>query len=222
MEMIDKAVKAGRTSLSEYESKQVLASYGIPVTREILVQRSEALLKAVHEIGYPLVVKGCSPEATHKTERGLIRTDVRNDQEALDAYKAISAAMTGSDAAVLVQEMVDGKRELVIGMTREPQFGPCVMFGLGGIFTEILDDVAFRVAPLQKRDAFAMMSEIKGRKILEAIRGMKAANLERLAEILIRVGQIGLDHERVKEIDINPVILSGSEPIAVDALVVLG
>ena len=222
MEIIDKAVEAGWTSLSEYESKQVLASYGIPVTREILVEGSEALLKAAHEIGYPLVVKGCSPKTTHKTERGLIRTDIRNDQEALDAYRAISAAMTGPDAAVLVQEMVDGKRELVIGMTRESQFGPCVMFGLGGIFTEILDDVSFRVAPLEKRDALAMMSEIKGHKILDAIRGMEAANLDRLVEILIRVGQIGLENECIQEIDINPVILAGSEPIAVDALVVLG
>jgi acetyl-CoA synthetase (ADP-forming) len=188
----------------------------------MLVERAEDLLKAAHEIGYPLVIKGCSPEATHKTERGLIRTDIRNDQEALEAYQAITAAMAGSDAAVLVQEMIEGKRELVIGMTREPQFGPCVMFGLGGIFTEILDDVSFRVAPLEQWDALAMMREIKGHKILDAIRGMRAANLGRLSEILIRVGQIGLENECIKEIDINPVILSGSEPIAVDALVVLG
>lgn len=222
MEIIDKAIKEGRTSLSEYESKRVLATYGIPVTREILVEQLEDLLKAAHEIAYPLVIKGCSLEIAHKTEKGLIRTDIRNDQEALAAFEEITANMRGADKAVLVQEMVKGKRELVVGLTRDPQFGPCVMFGLGGIFTEILQDVSFRIAPLEKRDALRMMSEIKSHRILEAIRGMEAADLDMLAEILINVGRIGLENERIKEIDINPVILSRSKPVAVDALVVLG
>jgi acyl-CoA synthetase (NDP forming) len=110
---------------------------------------------------------------------------------------------------------------LVIGLTRDAQFGPCVMFGLGGIFTEILKDISFRIAPLEKRDALEMMRDIKGHKILDAVRGMEAADLDVLADILIKVGQIGMENDRIKEIDINPVILSGSKPIAVDALVVL-
>ena len=108
-----------------------------------------------------------------------------------------------------------------MGLTRDSQFGPCVMFGLGGIFTEILKDTAFRVAPLEKQDALDMMQEIKAFKILEAIRGMKAVDQDILAEILITVGQIGLENDRIKEIDINPVIISGGKPVAVDALVVL-
>ncbi len=221
MHVIEKAIAEGRTTLSEYESKEFLASYGIPVTREVLVDRKEDLIKAVAEIGYPLVIKGCAAEIAHKTEKGLIRLDVRNESDAVTAFEEIMAGMTGSGKAVLIQEMVKGQRELVVGLIRDPQFGPCVMFGLGGIFTEVLKDTSFRVAPLEKRDAFEMMHEIKAHKILEPIRGMPAADQEALAEILITVGRIGLEHEAIKEIDINPVILSGSKPLAVDALVVM-
>jgi len=220
MEIIEKALKEGRTTLSEYESKQVLASYGIPVTRELLVDRVPDLINATKEIGYPLVLKGCSSGIAHKTEKGLIRVDIRNEEEAKAAFEEI-AANIGTEDAVLVQEMVKGQRELVIGLTRDPQFGPCVMFGLGGIFTEILKDISFRVAPLEERDALEMMQDIKGHKILEAVRGMEAADLNIFSDILIKVGQIGLENEHVKEIDINPVIISGSRPVAVDALVVL-
>jgi acyl-CoA synthetase (NDP forming) len=221
MEIIENALKAGQTTLSEYESKSVLASYQIPVTRETMVETSNEVIPAAQEIGYPVVMKGCSPEITHKTEKGLIRTDIRNDKEALDAFDHIMAAMDGIKGGVLVQEMITGKRELVIGLIRDPQFGPCVMFGLGGIFTEILKDVSFRLAPLEKRDALEMMDEIKAHKILDAIRGMDAVDRDILSEMLINVGTIGIENDKIKEIDINPVIISGSRPIAVDALVVL-
>jgi len=220
MEMIAKALAEGRNTLSEYESKQVLSAYGIPVTREVLVNDIQGLVGAAADIGYPLVLKGCSSDIAHKTEKGLIRVDIRNEAEAKSAFGEIVANM-GPGAAVLVQEMVKGQRELVIGLTRDPQFGPCVMFGLGGIFTEILKDISFRVAPLEKRDALEMMHDIKGHKILEAVRGMEAADLDIFSDILIKVGQIGLENDAVKEIDINPVIISGSKPVAVDALVVL-
>jgi len=120
-----------------------------------------------------------------------------------------------------MQELIQGRRELVMGMTRDDQFGPCVMFGLGGIFTEILRDVAFRRAPLEKVDALALMDEIRGSGILDAVRGMNAADRGQLADMLIRVGRIGLDIDTVREIDLNPVILRGSEPVVVDALVIL-
>ena len=222
MEIIDNALKRGQTTLSEYESKSILASYQIPVTREIMVESSDEVITAANEIGYPVVMKGCAPDITHKTEKGLIRTDIRDDREALDAFNDIMAGMNGiKGAAALVQEMIKGKRELVVGLIRDPQFGPCVMFGLGGIFTEILKDVSFRLAPLEKRDALEMMDEIKAHKILDAIRGMDAVDREILSEMLINVGRIGTENDTIKEIDINPVIISGSRPIAVDALVVL-
>jgi acyl-CoA synthetase (NDP forming) len=221
MDILKKALKQGRTTLSEYESKIVLASYQIPVTRETMVETSSDLIPATQKIGYPVVMKGCSPELSHKTERGLVRIDVRNDTEALNAFNDIMSGMNGNRGAVLVQEMVKGRRELVIGLIRDPQFGPCVMFGLGGIFTEILRDVSFRLAPLEKRDALEMMNEIKAHKILDAVRGMEPVDRDILSEMLINVGNIGLTNDTIKEIDINPVIISGSRPIAADALIVL-
>ena len=221
MKIIEKALEKGRTTLSEYESKRVLAAFQIPVTREILVDDVKDLNKATREIGYPLVLKGCSPDISHKTEKGLISLDVRDDKEAKAFFEKVMISMNGSEKAVLVQEMVKGQRELVIGLTRDAQFGPCVMFGLGGIFTEILKDISFRLAPLEKGDALEMMQEIRGHKILEAVRGMEAADLDKLAKMLITVGRIGLENERIKEIDINPVVISGSRPVGVDALVVL-
>ena len=221
MKIIDEAIKNGQTALSEFESKQLLSSYGIPVTREALVENEENLIKTSFDIGYPVVLKACSPDIAHKTEKGLILVDIRNDDEAKVAFNEIITGMNGNEKTVLVQEMVRGKRELVAGLTRDAQFGPCVMFGLGGIFTEILKDISFRVAPLEKRDALEMMQEIKGHKILDSIRGMDAADLDILADILVALGRIGLENENIKEIDINPLILSGGKPVAVDALVVL-
>lgn len=220
MEVLQKAVAEGRSTLSEYESKQVLEAYHIPITRERTVTDEDGLRAAMEEIGFPLVLKGCSSKIAHKTGKGLIQVDIRNAEEALDAFQNIMANMAEDDE-VLVQEMIKGQRELVVGLTRDPQFGPCVMFGLGGIFTEVLKDISFRVAPLEKHDALEMMSEIKAHKILDAVRGMPEADRDLLADILINVGRIGLENDAVKEIDINPLILSGSKPVAVDALVVL-
>jgi acetyl-CoA synthetase (ADP-forming) len=219
--ILEKALREGRKTLSEYESKDFLKSYGIPVTREILVRSREECMKAAHAIGYPLVLKGCSPSLAHKTEKGMVRVDVRSEQEALLAFEELTSRMEGEEKGILVQEMIKGARELVAGMTRDPQFGPCVMFGLGGIFTEILKDIAFRVAPLEKRDALDMTQEIKAHKILGAVRGMPVADLDLLCDILVKVGVIGMENEIIQEIDINPLILSGDKPVAVDALIVL-
>jgi acetyl-CoA synthetase (ADP-forming) len=148
--LIENALRQDRRILSEYDSKRLLSSYGIPVTKERLVHTPSELREAIRQIGFPLVIKGCSSTLAHKTEQGLVFLDIRNDQEAEAAFQNAMARMAESDKAVLVQELVKGRRELVAGMTRDPQFGPCVMFGLGGIFTEILKDISFRVAPIQK------------------------------------------------------------------------
>lgn len=221
MEVIQRALEEGRNVLSEYESKQVLAAYGIPVAREVYVEDSADFKEALRRIGFPVVLKGCSPQLAHKTERDVIRVDLRDEEEAEAAFRDIRSNMGTVAGGILVQEMVRGKRELVVGMTRDPQFGPCVMFGLGGIFTEILKDVSFRLAPLDKRDALEMMREIRSHKILDAVRGMDAADVEALSDVLIRVGRIGVEEERIKEIDINPVILSQGKPLGVDALILL-
>jgi acetyl-CoA synthetase (ADP-forming) len=219
--IISQAVQEGRSILNEYESKRILAAFGIPVTRERLITARKELPGAVREIGFPAAMKACSAAVAHKTEKNLIRLNIASIAAANRAYSEIRAAMSGAPGGILVQEMIAGQRELVAGMTRDEQFGPCVMFGLGGIFTEILHDVAFRRAPLTREEALAMMAEIRGAKILEAVRGMETANRERLADILMAVGRIALDHERIREIDINPLIIRKGEPVAVDALIVL-
>ncbi len=219
--IIEKALKQGRKTLSEYEAKQVLSAYGIPITKEVLAKDKAGLESGLKKIGFPLVMKGCSADIAHKTEKGLIHVDIRTAAEAKKAFREILAGMEGYEGGVLMQEMIKGRRELVMGLTRDPQFGPCVMFGLGGIFTEILHDVSFRRAPLEIRDTKEMMQEIKGHKILDAVRGMEAADQKLLSEMLISVGRIGLDFDSDMEIDLNPVILSGSKPVVVDALIVL-
>ena len=220
LQLIETARKEGRKTLSEYEAKQVLTAWDIPVTREILVGDRAALAGALNAIGFPLVMKGCAAEIAHKTEKNLVRVDVRGEAEAVAAFDGIMAGL-GGKGGVLVQEMIGGRRELVMGLTRDPQFGACVMFGLGGIFTEILKDISFRKAPLEHHDAMEMMGDIKGHKILEAVRGMPAADTGALADMLIRIGQIGVEIEAVAEIDLNPVILDGARPVAVDALIVV-
>jgi acyl-CoA synthetase (NDP forming) len=220
-EILKKARRQNQRALSEYEGKEILAAYGIPVARERLVQDLKGVHESAHEIGYPVVLKVCSPEVSHKTEKGFIEIDLRNEKDVELAFKRLQVKAREVDGLFLVQEMVKGTRELVIGMIRDPQFGPCVMFGLGGIFTEILRDVSFRVAPIEKNDALEMMRDIKAHKILEPIRGMEAVDLDVLARSLIALGRIGMEHEAIQEIDVNPLIVRGSQPVAVDALFVL-
>jgi acetate---CoA ligase (ADP-forming) subunit beta len=222
MDLIESALSAGRRTLSEYESKLVLSYYGIPTVQELLVGSESELESAVKTLGFPLVIKACAPEITHKTDLNLLRLNLQTKQEALDAFKFMTLELAKiGGGAVLVQKMAKGQRELMVGMTRDPQFGPCVMFGLGGIFAEALEDVSFRVAPLEKKDAFEMMNEIKGRKLLGAFRGMHPVDMEQLGSILINLGRLGMENERVQEVDVNPLIIEKGSPVAVDALIAL-
>lgn len=221
MKIIKEAIKRGATTLSEYESKLLLAEYGIPVTAEKTATTEDDAVKAASKIGYPVVLKGSGEEISHKTEFDLIALDLKNESDVRQAYQKLTSNPKAPVNEVLVQQMVKGERELVVGLNRDPQFGPCVMFGLGGIFTEILEDVTFRVAPLTRWDAMDAMDDIRGKKILDAFRGKPPVDREILADILIAIGKIGLDHDQINEIDINPLKILDGKPVAVDALVVL-
>ena len=221
MEILNMALDQGRKTLSESESKNILKSYGIPVSSEIEVTDRQGFDSALRKIGFPLAIKACSHNITHKTEQGLVRLDIRDEREAVGAFNAILSEIKSDGGTVLVQEMINGARELVVGFVRDAQFGPCVMFGLGGIFTEIIKDVSFRVAPLAKKDALDMMGDIKAKKILDSVRGMPPADMEELSDILVKLGNIGIEQECISEIDINPLIISDRGAVAVDALIVL-
>ncbi len=223
MDIIQQALQKGQKTLSEYDSKRLLSAYGFPVVRETLAKSRAAAVKAAKEMGFPVVLKGCSPEIAHKTEKKLIEVDLRSLKEVERAYEAIVERVGGNGSleGILVQEMVKGSRELVIGMIRDAQFGPCVMFGLGGIFTEVLKDVTFRIAPLERRDAVEMAGEIKGAAVLGSFRGMPPVDMDLLVSMLMNAGKLGMELDAVKEVDVNPLIISGNRPVAVDALVVL-
>lgn len=223
MGIIEEAMDRGQGALSEHQAKLFLGEYKIPVTREELVVGEDEAVKTAESMGFPVVLKADGPAISHKTERNLVQVGLDDEDEVRRAYKEIVENL-GDDPydGILVQEMIKGERELVVGLIRDPQFGPCVMFGLGGIFTEVLKDTSFRVAPLERYDAMQMMEEIKAKAILGPFRGKEAVDRELLADILIAVGNIGMEHDQVREIDINPVIIAESKPVAVDALVVLG
>lgn len=221
MKIIEDAVKRGAAALSEFESKQLLSAYNIAVTREKVTKTLEETIKAANDIGYPVVLKGSGEDLNHKTELNLIRLDLRDENDVKKAHGELTSHPEVTVNEVLVQQMVKGDRELVVGMTRDEQFGPCVMFGLGGILTEILQDTSFRVAPLTDFDAMEMMNEIRGNKILESFRGKPAVDKETLATILISIGRMALENDNIQEIDINPLKVIGGKPVAVDALVIL-
>jgi succinyl-CoA synthetase beta subunit len=219
-QIIKKAIKRGQTTLSEYDSKRVIKSAGVNITREKLAHSRNEAVDFADRIGYPVVLKGCSDKAAHKTEMGLVKLKLTTAKEVRKAYDEIMGKGMELDG-VLVQEMLKGDREFVIGMSRDPQFGPCVMFGIGGIFTEVIKDVSFRVAPITELDAEEMIDEIRMKKLLDEFRGSPAVDRKALVSALIGIGDLGYRHDEIAEIDINPLIIQGKKPVAADALVVL-
>ncbi len=222
MDLLKEALEQGLTSLNEFDSKRFLAQYGIGVTLEKIAGTLEEATEAANEIGFPVALKGSGQGLLHKTERDLVRLNLKNEAELLEAFDHLTTGLSEPVHEVLVQQMVAGERELAAGLVRDPQFGPCVMLGLGGVLTEVLEDVVFRVAPLSRWDAFQMMEDLRGRKILDAFRGRPPVDREVLADIILSLGRLGLENPAIREIDINPLkIRSDGQPIAVDALIIL-
>jgi succinyl-CoA synthetase beta subunit len=221
-DLIRPALDRGQPALSEYESKKLLSLYGIPVAREKMSRSADEAVSAAADIGFPVVLKACSPELMHKSERGCIELNLRSEGDVRKAYGRIIDSVDLELEGVLVQEMVSGQRELVVGLTRDPQFGPCVMLGIGGMMTEVFEDIAFRMAPFGKIEAKDMSEELRFKAILGAFRGQKPVDMDMLCRILIAVGQIGLELDTVSELDINPMIITPEgRVVAADALVVL-
>lgn len=218
---------AGRTRLSEVQALALLQSYGVPVVATQFAASRAAAVEAATEIGYPIVMKVVSPEVVHKTDVGGVVLDIRSPEEAGAAYDGIvhdvrRRAPEARVLGVLVTRQLRGGRETIVGVTRDPSFGPLVMFGLGGVFTEVLRDVVFRIAPLTQADARNMVDGIRGSAILTGIRGHPAVNRLALQDVVRRVSQLAVDFPEIAELDVNPVLAFEHEVVAADARVVLG
>jgi len=216
----NQVLAAPSSSLDEHVSKQILADFGIPTVPEKIVSSVSEAKAAASDFGFPIVMKGISPGVVHKTEQGLVRIGIHSDEMVENAFSDIRSAMpNGGD--ILVQQQIDGSIELIVGFLRDPQFGPCVMLGLGGILAEALKDTAFAVAPISRKDAFHMIDQIRAQNVLNGFRNSIPVNREVLSDILIRIGELGLACPQIQEIDINPLIVCNGSPIAVDASIIL-
>lgn len=222
IELIDRCLQKNRLTLDEAESKQLLKHYHLPVVNESIVTDADDAVSQGEAMGFPLVMKGLGSTLTHKTELGLVKINLSSSTEIRQAFADIQAAAGNAWEACVLQPMISGKREFVAGLTRDPIFGPVIMFGLGGIFAEALGDVAFRIAPITPYQAQQMIEELTSRKLLGNFRGEAEANKKQLIETLMGLSQIALDHPAIKEVDINPLIISEDGSLtAVDALIVL-
>jgi acetyltransferase len=206
--------------LDEHLSKNIIKSYGIPTVEEYIVNDATECEAIAVRIGFPVVAKGLLPQAVHKTERGLIHLGIHNTQTVLTSFNELMNKMN-NNGKVLIQKYLKGSVELIAGLIRDSQFGTCVMLGIGGVMTEVFNDVVFAMAPLTERNAFDLTTRLRNQKILDGYRGESPVNRKALAEILVRLGNIGLMHPRISEIDINPLIISEGVPKAVDATIVL-
>ena len=226
-QILEDVRKDGRTKLTEFEAKQVLAAAGIAGTREELATSEEAAVSSAQSIGYPVVLKISSPEILHKSDAGGVKVGLADDQAVRQAYQDIMNAINEKHPAakidgVLVQEMVEGGIETILGVANRPPFGPVVAFGLGGVFVEILEDVTLRLAPIDENGAAEMLDEIKGSKMLDGYRGQAGADKAALAQTIARLSELAVKfHTDIDELDINPLVIKGDRILALDALITL-
>ncbi len=226
-DVIDRAKKEGRTVLTEVESKQILEDAGIAVATARLAATAEEAVTAADELGYPVVVKVVSPDVTHKSDVGGVKLGLDSPEAVTAAFQEIAQSVKSHQAdarleGVAVQKMARQGIEVIVGMSKDPQFGPVLMFGLGGVLVEVLKDVAFRIVPLEPRDARHMIREIKGFAVLEGFRGQEPADLEALEGLLLKVSAFVEAHPEIEELDLNPVFAYKDGTLAVDARIVVG
>jgi acetyltransferase len=223
------AVRAdGRTTIGDSEAQAVLKAYGITTPRSTVCATADEAVAYCQELGYPVVMKIASPDILHKSDVGGIIVDVKNDAEARQAHATLIARAKAHkpDAEIWgsqIQEMVIGAREIIIGMNRDPQFGPLVMFGLGGIYVEVLKDVTFRVAPMSRDQARDMIQSIRSYKLLTGVRGQAPSDLAAVEDTILRISQLVTDYPEIAELDINPLLVRelGQGAVAVDMRLIL-
>jgi len=224
--MIEKAKSASRTLLNEIESKALLSEAGIPVVETRLAASKQEAIAISKKLGYPVALKIVSPEITHKSDVGGVKLGLKTSKQVETAYEEILSAVKQKHPraaidGVSVQKMARPGTEVIIGMTKDAQFGPVLMFGLGGILVELLKDVSFRIVPLRREDAREMIREIKGYPLLEGFRGMEPVDVSVLEEILLKLSGFVDGNPEIKELDLNPIFAYRDGAVAADARVIL-
>jgi len=225
-EIIANVAKENRKYLLETEAKTICMEYGIPVTKFKLAKNEEEAVKFAEEIGFPVVLKIVSPDIIHKSDIGGVILNLKNAKEVKAAYKQImkNAKMHRKDARILgiiVQEMAPSSTEVIVGAIKDPQFGPTLMFGLGGVFVEILKDVTFKIAPITEEEAREMLTEIKAYPLLKGYRNLPPADTEALVKILLNTSRLVTEHKEIKELDLNPIMVYEKGAKTVDARIIL-
>jgi acyl-CoA synthetase (NDP forming) len=224
--IFETAVGEGRDFLFEDEAKALCDLYGLPVTRIEVVEAEDDAVRVAEGFGFPVVLKIVSPQVLHKSDAGGVLINIRDAEGVRKGYKKIienvnarvpDAEITG----ILVQEMAPDGTQVIVGSTKDPTFGPTIMFGLGGIFVEVLKDVSFRLVPITRVDAEEMVREIKAYKILEGVRGMPPADQETILDILMRTSEMLVECLEIKELDLNPILVYEKGAKIVDARVIL-
>lgn len=224
-QIIEKAKKEKR-SLLETEAKELLKEYGIPVPDFKLIKNEEEINGLAEEINFPIVMKIVSPDIIHKTDAGGVKINIKDETEAESAYQEIifKAKKYNKEArieGVIVYSIVPQETEIIVGMMKDPHFGPVAMFGLGGIFVEVLKDISFRIIPLEEKDAREMITEIRGYEILKGARGNPPRDIQAIKEVLMKVSKLTTENPEINEIDLNPIFVFENGIQVVDARMIL-
>lgn len=229
VEILNSVKAKGRRELSELESKQVLAAWEIPVNRTELARDADEAVKIAREVHYPLVVKIASPDILHKSEAKGVKVGIGSELELRQAFGEVTNNARAHNPranilGVTIQEYLPPAREVIVGALQDRSFGATVMFGLGGVWVEVLKDISFRLAPVSAEDAREMIQEIKGYPVLAGIRGAPPADVEALVGIIQKVGQLAHEFPEITELDINPIFTfdAGKGAVAADARIVIG
>lgn len=218
--IIDKAKKNGKSQLDEWDSKAILKAISIKCVPEFIINDENMLVNAASEMGYPLVLKGIGGDIPHKSELGLVKLNITNLDHLKEAYSDLLKKKHLGIEKIVLQKQIQGKREFVAGIFRDKEFGPIVMFGLGGIYTEALEDVSLKLCPIDEMDAYNCIHEIKAQKLLEDFRGERAVCKEAMVKVLMGLSSLAMEFEDIEEVDINPLIVTPDGDVwAVDALI---
>ena len=225
-EIIRVARGEGRIVLTEVESKQIISGEGVEVVETRLATSKKEAVSIAREMGFPVALKVVSTQIVHKSDSGGVRLGLNNVAEVMRAYSEVVASVGQSGSredlkGVSIQKMVPGGVEVIMGMSKDAQFGPALMFGIGGVFVEVLEDVSFRIVPIVRRDAEEMVEEIKGYPVLQGYRGQKAADIVSLQDTLLKLSDLVERTPAVKEFDLNPVFACPDGAIVADARIIL-